>query len=369
MGSLSFRSRVRLGTITGALVLVAACQCGFHPVTECDQTDCDSFADAGFSGGVGAVGGGAGSELGGGAGGATGSGGSGRGGAPDLLDPAEIYLAGSLSPGPCRMDALAHWSTPNTASAGFDCNFDKQSATIRPSDGRLLYLNALEGKVREYHCDSCNYARGSQYPSSVLLNDTVVTTSCPSPGDRVSAFHISAEGTVLHECLSSWRKLWNSSGAVVYDGSVDPLVALGGSGWALTESRVVQLTSGTGTVFTGLPDARASGSTWSAVRWNSPDGFYVAVSHSGGGAELWRVSTTGVGTKMGDYPAPPQDASLVFGARLDAAGRLFQFARDRTNSATGLIVRREIGKSSEVVYTEATNPLVRISISSLVTGP
>jgi hypothetical protein len=34
-----------------------------------------------------------------------------------------------------------------------------------------------------------------------------------------------------------------------------------------------------------------------------------------------------------------------------------------------VIVRQEVGGTSDVVYSEATNPVVKIHVSTLITGP
>ena len=55
-------------------------------------------------------------------------------------------------------------------------------------------------------------------------------------------------------------------------------------------------------------------------------------------------------------------------ARLDSSGNLFQ---EGYGPATfeDVVIYRGLNGFSEVVYTEATNPAVKLHISSLITGP
>jgi hypothetical protein len=280
---------------------------------------------------------------------------------PDFLDPGEVFLAGTLSEGACYRDALAHWSTPNVASVGFDCYFNEDSAIIRPTDGRLLYTNTFEDKVREYHCDVCAYS--GTYPSSVLSNDTVIATPCPSSTEGVYNFRVSADGVLLHVCSATSGKWRDSSGAVVYDGTTETLLDMGAGGWILTSTRVLNLQTSVTRTISGLPTG-----TFLAARWNPPDGFFVALD-VGLTQQLWRVATTGNARLVGDYPAIQTPITWPQGPKLDKAGAMFAIAQDNSVSFRDVIVRRTVGGSADVVYTEATNPLVKIHISALVTGP
>ena len=235
---------------------------------------------------------------------------------------------------------------------------------IRPTDGRLLYSNTFEDLLREYHCDECSYS--GTYPSEVLANDPVVMSPCSSASDRMMAFRVSPDGVVLQRCSQS-RNLWrDADGAVIYDESSGTLISLGSSGWVLTQSSVVNLETLAKVTIAGLP-ARS----WIDTRWNAPDGFYVAVAGLTVSAapELWRVSTSGGATLIGTYGPLPANTASPIHARLDGSGRLFAMARDTTQSFVDVIIRREVGKASDVVYTEANNPLVKLHISGLVTGP
>lgn len=274
------------------------------------------------------------------------------------MDPGEVYLAGTLSPGACARDALAHWSTPNVASVGFDCYFNSDGAWIRPTDGRLLYTNTFEDKVREYHCDACTY--GSSYPAGVLANDTIVPTNCPGT-QGVARLRVSPEGQLLYTCSlgqSVWR---NQAGAVLYDGSTDALIGVGAGGWILAFKQLVNTQTGAIVPITGLPTF-ASGIL--AARWVNPDHFLLALDESSV-QRLYRVSINGTAQVVGNYPALPAGYSGPRSLRLDRAGTLFGMYWGTWD----VIIRRAPGGTADIVYTEATNPLVKIHISGLVTGP
>lgn len=282
---------------------------------------------------------------------------------PDVLEPTDIYIAGTLSEGACYRDALANLFTPNVASLGFDCYFSQSTAMVRPTDGRLLYTNIFEDVLREYHCDVCTFTGAGAYPANVLANDTVVPTPCPGTSD-LTGFLVSVDGEVLHRCSTTSAVWRDSSGAAVHTNlNNDSLLALGTAGLAFSATRIVDWKTMTQTMIVGLPPSPDI----LAVRWAAPDAFFVAIA--GASDELWRVSTSGVATRVGAYGALPPNTARSFGARLDGSGRLFHEGRDTTQTFTDIVVQREVGAPSVVVYTETTNPLVKLHISSLVTGP
>jgi hypothetical protein len=106
-----------------------------------------------------------------------------------------------------------------------------------------------------------------------------------------------------------------------------------------------------------------------ATRWNPPDGFLVAIGVTFSQPQLWRVPASGAAQLIGIYPALPANISQSQEGKLDRTGRLFEIARDTSVTFRDVIVRRTIGGTSDVVYTEATNPMVKLHISGLVTGP
>jgi hypothetical protein len=284
-------------------------------------------------------------------------------GGGDVFDPGEVYLVGTVSEALCGHDAIAHWSTPNVGSTGFECYFDEHSAALRP-DGRLLYKNSFEDNLREYHCDACAFNGAGTYPSMVLVNDPQVAAACTG-ANLLPQFKVSPEGAVLHRCNGTptlWR---DSAGATIFTaGATEDVVALGASGWLLTSKQVVNTQAGTAVPLLTVP----TGVAFFGARWNPPDGFLVALNNAGT-AQLWRVNTSGAGTLVGLYPAlPPNVAQFFTSAAMDRGGRLFGMTTIQ-GQFVDVIVRQEVGGTSDVVYSEATNPVVKIHVSTLITGP
>jgi hypothetical protein len=280
----------------------------------------------------------------------------------DVLQPEEVYIAGTLSEGACYLDALAHWSTPNDAVAGFDCYFDERGAKIRPTDGRLLYSNTFEGLLREFHCDTCPIDSTSEYPDNPLGNDFVLATPACDPDESTSLGHlVSPDGAIAYRCNGFLDTWYDERGAVVYDGA-EPLLHLGHDGLALTTNSVLSLSTGAVVPIVGLPAGNPV-----TIRADSEDGFRVVMTTEQ--PELWHVSATGAATSLGIYPPIPAGYSPYgFIAALDGCGVLFQQGSG-LEVFEDVILRRELGGTTDVVYTEATNPLVKLHISALVTGP
>ncbi|WP_437499187.1 hypothetical protein [Sorangium sp. So ce1099] len=304
----------------------------------------------------------------GGAGGAVSAGGGGGdpGNISDVFDPAEVYLLGTVQPGSSGRDAMAHWSDPNTAAVGFIGAYDRFSARLQDG-GKLLYV--LAGSVREFVCDACPYV--GTYLNGSDANDLVLPTAPCVPNDWIEDIKVGPGGSWIHSCSGDWNKRWyDASGVMVYGDEQDMLVHLGYSNLALTQSRVVDLANASSAPIVGLPDAPLL-----AVRALAPDSFRVALStdQGSGAAELWQIDATGTATLIGSYPPVPAGYTVqpFFPHRhhaLEATGALLQFG-EGPMVFQDVIVRREIGGSSAVVYDEANDPLVQIHISGLVTGP
>lgn len=112
------------------------------------------------------------------------------------------------------------------------------------------------------------------------------------------------------------------------------------------------------------------------MRAKAPDRFLLVIDvepdapPEDGRQELWEVDGAGNATRLGAFPLIPAGLLYVFAtsSKLDACGGLVQIGR-AAELAIDVIVRREIGGTSEVVYTETTDPRVKLHGSSLVTGP
>ena len=292
----------------------------------------------------------------------------------DILDPGEVYLAGSIIESACYTRALAHWSCPNVAATGFDCYFDGNSSTggrltafVRPTDGRLIYTNpGTELFVREFHCDNCPYDPNLGYPNSPLVNDPTLPKDCElAQGEP--RFLVAPTGVVLYYCFATqtWR---DSGGHYIYAGEpTDPLLHVGYGNMGLTATRIVDLATGNAVPVVGFGDPLSA----RAIRAVPPDKFWIAnmIDYATQNVELWEIDAAGMAQRVSQYAAMPAEATYIDGwGRLDKDGAFFQIARVE-NTNHDIIVRRDRQGSSKIVYTDATGPLVKIHISGLITGP
>lgn len=282
-----------------------------------------------------------------------------------------VYLAGTLSEGACYRDALAHYSAPNDAVVGFDCYFDSRTAQLA-ADGRLVYVNTFEDVLREFHCDDCpTWSAGDDYPRDFLDNDPILPTPPCDPSDirnDLRAFRLSPDGRRTHQCGSS-STWYDPAGAVLFDAGTDAVMSYGWSGFVLARSTrdgfVYDTTGGTRTPVTGLPAC-----DWATARAGETSGFRV-VLRCMAADELWRVTDAGVATLEGIYPPRPMGYERYrTSVELADDNTLVEFVSGPMTFEDAIVERTLAGRS-DVVYTEETSPepLVKIHISDLVTGP
>jgi hypothetical protein len=338
---------------------------------------------------------GAGGTSGSGNGGATGTGGASGGPTTDaggssspcvlplrgdVFDPDEVYISGpvndSLPPG------VAHWSCPDSVSTGFYDSYRfgmtelKWAPKIRPTDGRLLYLasTVVDGSseigIHEFHCDSCPFPPGGSYPLNTTRNDPALPTDCRISDGVVAQFLVAPSGAVLYYCsaTATWRDF---GGQLVFrEIEMGVLLYLGYANLALTKTVVYDLVTGKAAPIVGLPNRPNY-----VVRAEPPDKFRIAqLSEIADATDaLWEVDSTGLARLIGQYPAPPAEAPPVraFRAALEKSGALLQIGTPQTGTAPEVIVRRELTGKSEIVYTEATKPLLRLYTANpgFITGP
>jgi hypothetical protein len=267
----------------------------------------------------------------------------------------------------CGYDAIAHWSTPNSAAVGFDCWSHVDDSVIRPTDGKLLFLQSDPDRILEFACDICPYTNAMMnYPPDPVANDVFVQ-SC-SDGAYIQALLASPDGTVLHRCSSSYT-VWRDNNDVPVYSLNEELLHLGYASSALTKGHVVDLSTAASVPLTNIPIHQAL--TARAL----PGGGFVVVIHEViqpddyGAQQLWHVAADGAGTLLGSYPTLPSTISHVIPStsRLEACGALVQIGT--VAPLHDVIVRRELNGASAVVYDEATQPLVQLHGSTLVTGP
>ncbi len=277
----------------------------------------------------------------------------------DTFSPNEVYLIGTLSEGACYLDAIAHWSTPSDAVVGLGCYFNEQSAVVRPTDGRMLYTDIFGPKMREFHCDDCPWVPGSAYPDAPFLND-IVLNAC-EPDTSVLQFLAAPDGSHMYHCNGglTW---YAPDGTIAYESAYGSLRHLGVDSLGLTDTHVVGFATQTATEIVGLPSEAPL-----TIRAAADGGFFLVVG-TDDAAELWHVDPEGAAASLGSYGDLPMGYHDAFGTKLDGCGGLYQFAYGPA-AFEDVIVRRHIGRPTEIIYTEAGDPVVKIHISGLLTGP
>lgn len=269
----------------------------------------------------------------------------------DILDPNEVYIFGTVEPGVGGREAISHWSTPDHAVVGFSHGSDN-STGIRRTDGRLLYADVGEG-VRRFHCDDCPWVPESQYPSNSLANDPIID-DCAGPGDFVRVV-VAPDLGHLYRCGGTW---FGASGEPRYAEEFGELLHLGHDEWALTETGVVNLEDSSFSEFIGLPEGEPI-----AIRADPTGGFFVAAGDYAN-PELFHVDLDGRAVSMGLFPPLPSDGNIFFDAALDGCLALYEIA----TSPIDVVYRRAIGDETRVVYSEATDPVVKLHSSKLLSG-
>jgi hypothetical protein len=275
------------------------------------------------------------------------------------FDPSEVYIFGTLQEAFCHRNAIAHWSDPNTALVGFDCDSRGDRAVISPLSGTLVYTETLDS-IYEFVEDGC--ARGNvipKYSDSPHDNDLPVRLPC-ADGRYANGILASPGGKIAVRCVEGWL---DSDGTMLVE-SDQEMLAFDGER-LLSAEGIFNVADQSLKAFVDLPKL----APLTARVANS--GFWIVLpgeeeSHS---AELWHVDHEGISTLEGVYPLPPERTDRTFGARLSGDGALFQIASDAEATFNNLIVRRTVTGDSEVIYDELDEPLVKLHISWLVTGP
>lgn len=280
----------------------------------------------------------------------------------DSFDPREVYFIGTTAPSSSSNDVVAHWCDSEIGVAGFD--FGASGFAIRPTDGRLIRYEISPNGFFEFHCDTCPFTSATPYPEDSWLNDIPI----PTPGcDQVRGILMSPEGEIVTQCGDDPPIYLSSAGDVLYPAadSVDPiLLHIGSGGVGLTESFVVDLSTGVSTPIVGLPEGLRG-----AARAAEDDGFWVTRAHEGV-MSLFHITGGGTATLVGDYSPPPSSVfvseDLAWLGALDAEHRFFEVGEYLGES---VILRRDLSGVSEVVHDDGADPLIKLGGWMLVTGP
>ncbi len=287
---------------------------------------------------------------------------------PLTFDPNEVYLFGTLSEGSCSRDAVANIKAPDAYAAGFWCYHPAYTERIR--GGKLLYLNGGAGalsQLLEFVPDLVSSADPStiSYPDDPASNDVVIPTPpCDPGGDGILNVRVGPTGRIVHQCGTPGSKWWYAEdGSKVYQGD---LLALGNDDLIAVQVDS-SLRGGVVKLSDGVVHPWPAGRIPQAIR-SHPNGFHVVllVQSTGLPQELWEMDANGTATKLGDYPKLPDGGLPNASAALTPDDTLFQMTLLNTFDA---VARLTITGASEIIYTEKSDPHVKVNSGSLVTGP
>jgi hypothetical protein len=301
-------------------------------------------------------------------------GGSGGGGASSVgglrFDTGQVYLFGTLSEGAGYRDAIAHWSAPNVAQTGFSSYVD-ESFNIRPSDKRLVYMDT-ENATQILAFVEDGDGRG-EYPKAPRTNDIPIKTVCKNPTE----FYADPSGGELvylcygdAPCKTSTCRYYRESGEEYLVPTGHHLLHLGYDKSALlaTDNDEWVVRNGKG----DLKPVKQAIKSW-RIRAHSSGFWAVGPSADSKQPVRWNVALDGTPSLDGTFPLPPPSSRYRFfpmGCALEATGATVCEGDSTDVALEDHLIRAELNKPlADVVYTEAKNPLVKIHISHLVTGP
>jgi hypothetical protein len=300
----------------------------------------------------------------------------------DTFDPGAVYLLGSVPGAGCSPNAVAALASPDVESVGFGCGVDAGSAAIRPSDGRLVYVDSEGGRVLVFSKDAHAYdpsAAACTYPADPGSNDQVIATDACS-----GSIGTPSEFLFAPDLEGVWYTCTNASG-LWFDENHDRVDAVGTrapllrgyGGSMLVGPSTGELSSPRELVLVVNGNETAVGSGLSeegsvlAMR-ALDDGFWIALQNDGEAAiQRLLVGLDGSVAVDGVYPALPASVTLDAagaGHALDASGALYASVVDgRQASPSAGVARLVLGGAATVVYTEASAPEVTTAGAALVT--
>jgi hypothetical protein len=305
------------------------------------------------------------------------------------LDPKKVYLVASLSRGFAGCEVLADFDHLDPVVAGFPEY--ASSIRIRPTDGRLLYLDPDSG-IRIFEADSwadeaapgvvahgrCGHL---QYPLAATQNDgRVATPACPDPS-KISGFWIRpTNGKILYTCTypgvapaqiqieggATMTIPTNPSKILAFDGERNAL-------FVADYGRLAIFQAATGTV---VPTATESMLIrYTAVR-PLAEGFWVVIDRQPGTysrdphpGQLFFLSPAGDLRRVADFPPTRHDpdghvANVDWTSlALDGDGVLYARA---TLQERGIVLRYAPGATEDViVFSEGTPPRTPLSFTAM----
>jgi hypothetical protein len=280
------------------------------------------------------------------------------------LDAREVYILGTVAQGSAGAGALAHWRDPNTALVGFGYYTDVDDGFIDPLDGTLVFSESAAAFYR-FREDACrNEDTRATLPTDPLANDDVISFPCSRQISKTNRVLSSLNGLLALSCGTDW---FDEAGRVLFGGEPQALEFDGEH--FLTSDGIYDIASAELVPFNGLPNF---------VPLTSrvlESGFWLVLPGEAAMNEpgLWLIGEDGTVELMGLYPAPPTgtilESEFQGGSVVSAQGELFSIAGDSAEPTRDLIVRRTLDGTSQVVYDEINDPVVKLHSSDLVTGP
>jgi hypothetical protein len=293
--------------------------------------------------------------------GSGGAGNDGSGGAPvdvpswgllDGFDQTKVYLLGTIEETPmCNHYAVSLVSDGNQYAPAFPCLLPNRY-TI--NNGKLYYELSDGHEIHEFVPDYSD-----MYTNNPYSNDRKVDIPCTS---LITGYVINPSGHLIYHCISiGW---FDAGGTPIYDGT-DTFVAYTDKGTVATLDGVMSLKEQV------LHPVPALANTY-GVRVHEEEFHYAIQPDPMKQPELWSVDAAGTATKLGDYPAPPDGVKNVSltSPLLAPDDSLYGAGSVSTNNKLEVIFRRTIDGTSEVVYTEADQPIVKMGGGTpMITGP
>lgn len=270
----------------------------------------------------------------------------------NIFESNQVYIFGTLVEGTTGWEAIAAVDKPDDYVVGFLHGTLGGRAQVR--DGMLLYTMLYvpgiytfvpEGKKQSSPADEIDY------PATPEANDPITDTPpCEQGTDGDRPFRTSPEGRLIYQCRDN---IWYEGGKEFFVPlETETLLSVGFDGLVLVRPMAIVTAGGRNPIseldgIGGFRTARAL-----------KDGFQVVMDSApeSGEPALWQITASGKATRVGVYPAVLDFSENE--SELLADDVLVQAGLDPDGNDT--IVRRPIKGEAETLYSEATNPLVKM---------
>jgi hypothetical protein len=296
------------------------------------------------------------------------------------LDPAKVYIEGTLNSGVAGYQALCLPETPHVPLIAFPRSNSQKR--IR-NDGSLIYIDE-QRKLRQWVPDEFIYdrdARRYRYPKSdvSIFDDPIIPT--PASCKELMQVHLWPDTSDFAYICRGTGQLYDSDGTVVLEDVLyrTTLVMLG-----MKRTKLIAQFPGMLKVLdaknreTLVKDAPGLSMPGRA----KPDGFWlVGPGEVSGSRGLWHLSHKGKARRLGTYAQMPEGVSHPSVFNMDAKGNLYATGEDSKVTFGDLVVRIPLlSDKAQVIYTEVGSPeddwsaqpprlFVRMHGDRFITGP